>query len=234
MSEALEDVLAEQARYYRDRAREYEDWWFRRGRYDHGADANARWFAEVAQLREHVQRAVPAGARVLELACGTGLWTEQLARRAGSLTALDASPEMLELARAKPADAPVRFIEADIFEWQPDGPYDLCFFGFWLSHVPRVLMADFWEKVSAALARGGRAYFLDSARSELAGARDQRSQGPEEELTRRRLEDGRQYTIVKHWFDGDALAELLAGLGWRADISRTGEFFLHGSASPVS
>ena len=29
---ALEGVLAEQQRYYRDRAGEYEHWWFRRGR----------------------------------------------------------------------------------------------------------------------------------------------------------------------------------------------------------
>jgi len=39
----LERLLAEQAGYYRDRAGEYEGWWFRRGRYDHGPETNARW-----------------------------------------------------------------------------------------------------------------------------------------------------------------------------------------------
>ncbi len=44
--DALEDLLAQQSRYYRDRAPEYDDWWFRRGRYDHGEKANDRWAAE--------------------------------------------------------------------------------------------------------------------------------------------------------------------------------------------
>jgi hypothetical protein len=49
MTDEVTGLLAEQACYYRERAGEYEDWWFRRGRYDRGADANARWFAEVAE-----------------------------------------------------------------------------------------------------------------------------------------------------------------------------------------
>jgi hypothetical protein len=42
MSE-VDCLLAEQVEYYRQRAGEYEDWWFRRGRYDHGPAANAAW-----------------------------------------------------------------------------------------------------------------------------------------------------------------------------------------------
>lgn len=46
----VERLLAEQVDYYRERAAEYEDWWFRRGRYDHGDAANAAWFAEAAEV----------------------------------------------------------------------------------------------------------------------------------------------------------------------------------------
>ncbi|HVA20104.1 MAG TPA: class I SAM-dependent methyltransferase [Solirubrobacteraceae bacterium] len=93
-----EGLLAEQAHYYRARAGEYEDWWFRRGRYDHGRDANAAWFAEAAQAEADLERFGPAG-QVLELACGTGLWTGRLAAHATSVTAVDASPEALAIAR---------------------------------------------------------------------------------------------------------------------------------------
>ena len=65
MTDELAGLLAEQARYYRERAGEYEDWWFRRGRYDRGADANARWFAEVAEVQNALERFRPAG-EVLE------------------------------------------------------------------------------------------------------------------------------------------------------------------------
>lgn len=232
MNGALEGVLVEQARYYRARAGEYEDWWYRRGRYHHGEAAGDRWWAEVAQLQAQLERCVPSGARVLELACGSGLWTEQLARRARSVTALDGAPEMLELARAKPATQDVRFVAADIFEWQPERAFDVCFFGFWLSHVPSAMMSAFWEKVAAALLPGGRACFFDSARSELASTRGHRLAEPAEELERRRLKDGREYTIVKHWFDQEALTRLLEAQGWCAEVGATGEYFVYGSALP--
>lgn len=227
------DVLAEQIRYYRARAGEYEDWWYRRGRYDRGAEANARWFAEAAEVRSHLRRFLPEHASVLELACGTGLWTGLLAEPSRTVTAVDASAEMLDIARAKTSSAAeVRFLQADIFQWQPTRPYDVCFFSFWLSHVPLELMASFWRKVRSALAPGGRVYLIDSARSERSSAHDHRLQEPGEELMLRRLDDGREYQIVKHWFDPHALQASLAELGWSADIVGTPEFFVYGHADP--
>ena len=75
------DLLVEQADYYRARAREYDDWWMRLGRYDRGAEATARWRAEVVELDAAISRSDLSGD-VLELACGTGWWTERLARSA--------------------------------------------------------------------------------------------------------------------------------------------------------
>ncbi len=119
MSE-LEGLLAEQARYYRERAGEYEDWWFRRGRYDHGPETNARWFADAAEAQDALERFDPAGD-IVELACGTGLWTQRLAPHAASVTAVDGSPEMLELCRARVNDPHVSYIQADLFAWSPTG-----------------------------------------------------------------------------------------------------------------
>ena len=51
MTSDLEELLAGQADYYRKRAGEYDDWWFRRGRYDHGPDANALWFADAGEVQ---------------------------------------------------------------------------------------------------------------------------------------------------------------------------------------
>jgi 2-polyprenyl-3-methyl-5-hydroxy-6-metoxy-1,4-benzoquinol methylase len=230
MSE-IDVLLAEQIRYYRDRAGEYEDWWLRRGRYDHGAEANARWFAEAAEVTADLERFRPGG-HVLELACGTGLWTAALAASAASVTAVDASAEVLQIARAKVAAANVQYIEADLFAWEPERSYDVCFFSFWLSHVPRERWRPFWEKVRRALSPGGRVYLIDSARSERASARDHALQEPEEELMLRRLADGREYRIVKHWFDADGLGRQLAELGWDARIQSTREFFIYGYAMP--
>src|SRR5579884_3468249 len=89
-------LLQQQIAYYRARAGEYDEWFLRQGRYDRGPGLNARWFAEVDEVRRALDAFAPAGS-VLELAAGTGLWTEQLARHAARLTAVDSSPEALAL-----------------------------------------------------------------------------------------------------------------------------------------
>jgi SAM-dependent methyltransferase len=231
MDRPLQEVLAEQQRYYRERAGEYEDWWLRRGRFDHGPEAAERWWAEVGTLHAALEDFAPAG-RVLELACGTGLWTERLAPHAAALTALDASAEVLALAREKVPATNVEFVRADIFAWEPDGLYDVVFFSFWLSHVPSTMMASFFAKVARALAPGGRVFLIDSAPSDRASAHEHDTSEPGE-LARRLLADGRQYTIVKHWFEADALQASLEALGWEATIEATEEFFVYGPAVPT-
>ena len=84
MNAPLDELLQEQLAYYRARAGEYDEWFLRRGRYDRGAALNERWAAEVAAVEEALARFRPEG-RVLELACGTGWWSERLVRTAESL-----------------------------------------------------------------------------------------------------------------------------------------------------
>ena len=69
--------LREQLDYYGARASEYDQWWLRQGRYDRGAELNARWFAEAAEVELALKVFQPVG-HILELACGTGIWTEKL------------------------------------------------------------------------------------------------------------------------------------------------------------
>ena len=214
------NTLEEQKRYYRERAAEYDDWWFRRGRYDEGADANARWFADAAEV-EHALHEFGAHGDVLELACGTGQWTRHLAPTAQRLVAVDAAPEVLELNRSRVGDERVEYIEADLFEWQaPEAAFDACIFGFWLSHVPDDHFDGFWSRVRTALRPGGRIFLVDSARvRETHG-----------ELQVRTLADGREFTIVKRYFEPDELAQQLRSIGWEADLQLTANgSFLYGT-----
>ena len=128
-------VLAEQVAYYRKRAGEYDEWWLRTGRYDHGPDLNAAWFSDASEVEAaligHLDAARPQ--RALELACGTGLFTRWLAPRVGHLLALDASPEVQAINRARVAAGNVDYALADLFAWQPAESYDFVFMSFWLS-----------------------------------------------------------------------------------------------------
>ena len=111
------ELLAEQAEYYRARAPEYDRWFERRGRYDRGEAATAQWFAEVDDVRRAFDALPLDGADVIELAPGTGIWTERLLDRAGQLTAVDASAEMIAENRTRlgARSASVTYVQADLF-----------------------------------------------------------------------------------------------------------------------
>ena len=222
-------VLTEQLDYYRARAVEYDKWWLREGRFDRGAEANARWFAEATELERVLERFDPRGD-VLELACGTGLWTRHLVKTAGSVTAVDAAPEVLAINRARVNDERVRYVEADLFAWAPEDRYDACVFAFWLSHVPEDRFAAFWATVARALKPGGRVLFIDSARTERSTAADHVLPSGGEDTMTRRLDDGREFQIVKRFYDPQALEQRLAALGWSASVDATPEFFIYGTA----
>jgi SAM-dependent methyltransferase len=223
-----ETRLREQLDYYRARASEYDQWWFRQGRYDRGASLNARWFAEAAAVRSALDDFRPSG-RVLELACGTGLWTERLLPYAAHLTALDGSPEVLALNAARLRSLRIRYVEADLFHWQPSESFDTVFFSFWLSHVPPECFAAFWQLVRSCLAPEGRVFFVDSRREPTSTAVDHRLSAPEATTTRRRLDDGREFQIYKVFYDAADLAGRLRELGWRFDLQQTDHYFLYGS-----
>jgi demethylmenaquinone methyltransferase/2-methoxy-6-polyprenyl-1,4-benzoquinol methylase len=212
-----ERLLSEQRRYYSARAPEYDDWWFRRGRYSLDTEAAEAWFADVAELEAELARFDPRGD-VLELAAGTGNWTGQLLRYADRLTAVDAVPEVLELNRAKHGAA-VDYVLADLFTWEPPRAFDACFFAFWLSHVPRARVQAFWHLVDQALRPSGRVFLIDNAH--VGDSRHTVSAGGE--VARRNVSDGREFDIVKRCWAPDELEHELAGLGWRVSAAATAD-----------
>src|SRR5438093_3246283 len=139
-------ILQDQIDYYRARAGEYDEWWFRTGRYDRGPEFNARWRNEVASVEAALDSWLKAQRpqTLLELACGTGLFTRRLAPRVPRITAVDASPEVLDINRARTRAGNVEYVEADLFAWQPSTRFDEDFFSSLLSPVPTYLFVSLW------------------------------------------------------------------------------------------
>ena len=230
-----DDLLRSQLDYYKARAEEYDDWFFRRGRYDRGPDHNAAWFREVQLVANTVDAWVPRG-HVLELAAGTGLWTERLAASAHRVTAVDASPEVLDVNRARlnagTHASRVNYVEADLFDWTPETHYDGVFFAFWLSHVPPEHFDPFWQFLRKVLNPGGTAFLVDSRYTPTSTARDHHLEGEEATTVLRRLDDGREYRIVKVFRRAQDLNADLSRLGWRAEFQETHTYFVYGAALP--
>ncbi len=228
-----EQIIKEQMDYYRARAGEYDEWFLRQGRYDHGEQFNRRWFDQAAQIRAALAAFAPGGD-VLEIACGTGLWSEHLARCATHLTAIDSSEEVLAINRQRlQSRENVSYEQADIFTWQPQKRYDVVFFSFWLSHVPADHFVLFWDKVRSALKGDGRFFLVDSLYNQTTTANNHVLNGRDSTVQDRKLNDGRSYRIVKIYYEPEELAARLAALGWQSDLKRSADYFLYGSGGSL-
>lgn len=227
-----EQSLAEQVAFYRARAPKYDEWWQRRGAYDRGVEAAEEWDRQLDEVEEGL-RAFSVRGDVLELAGGTGWWTERLARSADRLTVIDSSPEALELNRERTGRADIEYTVADLFAWAPDRVYDVVFFSFWLSHVPRHRFNAFWSMVWSCLSPGGRVFLIDNRDDPLASGDDKDPYVLRYEPDRhlRRLDDGRVFEVVKVMYEPEELETQLNALRWTAEIKAT-RWFLFGSAHP--
>jgi protein-L-isoaspartate O-methyltransferase len=98
--------------------------------------------ADLARLRQLLPPLV-AGKRVLEVAAGTGYWTQLLATAAAAITATDPNAETIAIAAQREyGPAAVSLRTADPYELA-DGDYDVVFCAFWWSgaDLPRFLAA---------------------------------------------------------------------------------------------
>ncbi len=224
------ELLDEQIAYYRARAPEYDEWFNRTGRYDRGAEQRARWFREIGIAETALRSMGPLGD-VLELACGTGLWTRHLAAISRRVLAVDAAPEAIAINRDRLRADNVAYVVSDIFTPSVATRVDVVFFSFWLSHVPPDRFDSFWRTVRSSLRPSGRVFFLDSLRDPSSAAVDhERVAGSS--VARRRLNDGREYRVVKVFYEPLDLERRLCALGWRGTVRSTDHYFFWGSMEP--
>ncbi|HEV3169112.1 MAG TPA: class I SAM-dependent methyltransferase [Actinocrinis sp.] len=209
-----EEALADQVDYYRRRADEY--------------DVTA--YGDVAAARVRIARLVtqmrPTG-RVLEIACGTGLWTAALADLADTVTAIDTAPEAVAIARDRVPSANVGFEVADVFSWNPDARFDVIFFSAWLSHVPTNRFEQFWQSLRVLLAEDGRVLFIDEHVDECE---KETYVAGQDEIVERQLSDGSTFRVIKNFVDPGQLELRLRRLGWECTIRRDGSDWVRGEA----
>jgi demethylmenaquinone methyltransferase/2-methoxy-6-polyprenyl-1,4-benzoquinol methylase len=220
----VSDVLGEQKRYYAERAPEYDDWWYRRGRYELEPEPLARWRADVAEAEAAVEAFAPGGS-ALELAAGTGIWTRRLVRLSDRVVAVDANAETLALNTTE-----AELVRADVFEWEPSERFDFVFFSFWLSHVPDDRFDEFWSLVRSALNPGGCVFLVDSGAGDTAHTGTDQADRQET----RSLADGRTFRIVKRRWEPAELAERVRPLGFELELRDTANaHFLLGGGGPA-
>jgi ubiquinone/menaquinone biosynthesis C-methylase UbiE len=204
------------AEYYARRAAEYERIYARPERQ-----------ADLTRLRERIG-AMFAGRRVLELACGTGYWTEVIARQAPHVAAFDFNEEVLEIAREKPIESgKVEFRIGDAYA-PPDcrRTHDALFAGFWWSHVPLARLDAFLEAAVRAAAPGALIAFLDNRYVEGSSTRVSRTDAEGNTYQQRRLEDGSAHEVLKNFPEEGELIRRASRHGWGAHVELLEHYWL--------
>lgn len=104
-----------------------------------------------------------AGSSVLEVACGTGYWTQFIAPVASHVVAVDSAPETIRVAKGRVPSGKVEFVVGDAYAPPDTGrKYGGGFAGFWYSHVPRSRVREFLLGFHAQLGVGARVVLLDN------------------------------------------------------------------------
>ena len=153
------------------------------------------------------------GAQVLEIACGTGYWTQFIAPVASGITALDAAPETLEIARSRVQRSNVGFIVGDAYAPPTDASFDAAFCGFWFSHVLRGRQREFLARLNASLRRSARVVMLDNRYVEGSSTPVAAYDADGNAYQDRRLDDGSTHRVLKNFPAEEELRSLVAGLG---------------------
>jgi SAM-dependent methyltransferase len=187
--------------YYAERAAEYDEVYRKPERQ-----------ADLAQLRRLLPPLV-AGKRVLEVAAGTGYWTQVLSATAAAITATDLNAETIAIAAQRDyGPARVRMQTADAYRLDAvPGDFDLVFCGFWWSHVRRADIPRFLAGVRERTGPGTGLMLLDNRYVPGSNHPVTRT-GPDGDTYQlRELTDGRSYEVLKNFPDRQQLEADLAG-----------------------
>ncbi len=151
---------------------------------------------------------------VLEIACGTGYWTQFIAPVASRVLAIDSAPETLAIARSRVHDEKVRFDVGDAYALPSHhGLFQAVFAGFWFSHVPRQRWGEFLRGVSKCLRPHGKVVFLDNTYVEGSSSPITGEDSEGNTYQTRHLRNSATYQVLKNFPSEAEVSKALADVG---------------------
>lgn len=188
--------------YYADRAKEYEKVYLNP---DEQGDL---------QTAEKIFQDLFVQKTVLEIACGTGYWTERIAQTATSIYATDINESVIEIARARQQEN-ITFAVADMFDFATDEKFDSVFAGFIWSHILLQDLDKILVKVKSFLKPNGTIIFIDG--KAVAGTNhDLKNITKTDEFgntfQNRKLENGTSHLVLKNFPTRDFLIQKLSSI----------------------
>lgn len=202
--------------YYAKRAREYEQVYDKPERQ-----------RELAWLRERIPK-LYARRTVLEVACGTGYWTQFIAPAARHVYAGDINEAVLEIARDKRLPlGKATFFRGDAvtLEGVPSG-CNAAFAGFWWSHVKKSGLRQFVANLAAKLEPGAVVGILDNSFAAGSSTPISRTDAEGNTYQMRTLASGEQQEVLKNFPSAAELAEAVRPVAREAHLESLTYYWL--------
>lgn len=182
--------------------------------------------ADIEFLARHLPERL-AARRVLEVACGTGYWTQHIAKTATRMVATDAIAEPLEFARLRPGTEGVLYREADAYALPADlGEFDGAFAGLWFSHIPIAARLPFLRGLNARLQAGARVILLDNSEVQRRDFPIVETDGDGNTYQSRTLRDGRTHRVLKNFPTESELRDLVVPMASALEFRALDNFWL--------
>lgn len=202
--------------YYSKRAREYEQVYEKPERQ-----------RELAWLRERIPR-LYRNRRVLEVACGTGYWTQYIAPAAKHVYGIDINEAVLEIAREKqlpPGKATFLRGDAVALDGVPSG-CDAAFAGFWWSHVKKSALRQFVANLAARLEPGAVVGILDNSWAPGSSTPISRTDAEGNTYQVRTLANGEPFEVLKNFPTAQELADCVRPVAREASLESLTYYWL--------
>lgn len=198
------------AAYYTARAATYEENYARPER-----------AAELTRLQNKLADLM-AGHAVLEVGCGSGYWTRQLAQVCDPVLALDSNAAVLALA---PSLEHVRFAQADAYQLPLSDQYSACFGAFWWSHVPKQNQAAWLSSVQRQVGKDSLLVLIDNSYVEGSSTPIARTDAHGNTYQIRNV-DGERYEVMKNFPTDSTLRKRFAAHARDIRVLRLEHFWM--------
>ncbi len=187
--------------YYNDRAKEYEKIYSKPERQD-----------DLQTASFYLQHAF-ADKHVLEIACGTGYWTEQIAKSASSIYATDINESVIDIAKGK--EIPNQYVSfgiEDIYNFNTLNKHESLFGGFIMSHIKIQDLDKFLMTINNVVCPGGKIVFMDNNYVEGSNLPITNTDEHGNTFQTRKLEDGSSHLVLKNFYSENFLRHKLNGI----------------------
>lgn len=182
--------------------------------------------ADIAFLKQHLPSRL-AQRSVIEVACGTGYWTQFIAPAATSYLAIDSTPEPLEFAKLRPQTENVQFLLADAYALPVQNlKFQAAFAGLWLSHVPIERRREFFSSLHGNLTSSARVILIDNSEIQCQEWPIIEHDVHGNTYQRRQLRDGSIHRVLKNFPTHAELEAMVVGIGEQAQYQALENFWL--------